>query len=46
VRNGQTITLPLPVGAAAPTPANANTNKSSNTPLSQQLDAIQKVPTH
>lgn len=43
VRNGQTITLPQSASPAAPTPANRS--KSGN-PLGDQLDAIQKIPTH
>jgi uncharacterized protein (UPF0333 family) len=45
IRNGQTITLPqTPTAAAAP--ANGKANNSNNNPLSQQLDALQKIPTH
>ena len=50
VRNNQSINLPQPAGAAATAaPANTNTNKpskSSSDPLGQQIDAIEKIPTH
>jgi hypothetical protein len=47
VRNGQTITLPQAPGTATPAPVNANgANSSNSNPLGQQLDAIQKIPTH
>jgi hypothetical protein len=44
IRNGQTINLPQTPTAAAP--ANGKANNSNNNPLSQQLDALQKIPTH
>jgi hypothetical protein len=47
VRSGQNITLPQPGGTVAPAPTNAQqpANTKSN-PLGDQLDAIQKIPTH
>jgi hypothetical protein len=42
IRNGQSITLPQTPAA----PANSNANSSNSNPLGQQLEAIQKIPTH